>query len=1072
MISNNLNRALNSALKNDLKPAKFLIKSCVLVCSILFLILCQSEFTFASDEAKLADAALRDVFFTDQNHGWTVGERGIILATQDGGQHWQRQSSGVTCSLNGVWFADEKNGWAVGGGTEPYSKRSRGVILKTENGGQTWMSLRAFIAPTLNGVKFFGKTHGVVFGRGEAAFPTGVWFTKDGGKNWAPSPATSQGSWTCGDFFDPLNGLLGGRNGRVIGVQRKTLRPGNRVEVGKRTIHGMLVQPSGTGQIVGDDGLFLTTQDAGRTWQFPVSPLPKIVRSFNFQSIAKHKNNIWIAGNPGTRIFHSPDSGKTWSAQSTGVRSPICKITFSDALHGCAVGELGTILITKDGGKTWKQTRAGGSRAAMLVLVAEPKDIPFETLVRYANADGYLATVAAIHNVDTISQLNHKNEYFHEAVIEIGGTATDLPWMFSVPQKELRGTPQNSWEEIDRRLDGTAGERLQEYLVRLIRTWRPEIIITDEPNSSSNELGPFVAEHLQKAIQAAGDPTQYIELTTEAGLDPWKTKKVLGIVQQGKAGAYGVDSEYFDARLGNSLSAIAAKPKSLLVHTTNENPTKQQYRVLTTSQAVNHVQKAHSFFAGLPLTPGGGARRTSRTMLLGNVAQLRKMANKRRNVRALIKRGANNPAWSAQMNDLVNGLDSTSGAEILFQMANKYRTEGQLHLATRTYEQLAQRYPSEPVTEVALHWLLTYYASGEMSLRVADKTATNSRASNKTRSNNRLHVGSNVRPAGGFTLPNAQQAVDDSKAVEQASHTQTKDSRSERAVTIGRYFEKTNPLAAFEPSVRLPIAVAQRKRGLTKETDRILLSLQQKHPGTAWWAIAQTERWLADPKNTPPPKEIFTCHITSTRPNLDGKLNDPIWNSTRSVQLANRWTPFVKQNGPLKAATAAISKQPNVLVSTKDSADASVKMIRDSQFLYVAITCKKASGVPYPARTKARTHDEDLSSADRVTLFLDVDRDFTTAWELTVDSSGRTHDACWGDATWNPTWYVAQSEDAKTWRIEAAIPLSELTNEPIQSKHVWAIGLRRVIPNQRVESWSSPASKSADPKHFGLLIFK
>ena len=46
------------------------------------------------------DARLCDVAFVDPQHGWAVGDHGVILHTDDGGQHWSPQASGVTCTLS------------------------------------------------------------------------------------------------------------------------------------------------------------------------------------------------------------------------------------------------------------------------------------------------------------------------------------------------------------------------------------------------------------------------------------------------------------------------------------------------------------------------------------------------------------------------------------------------------------------------------------------------------------------------------------------------------------------------------------------------------------------------------------------------------------------------------------------------------------------------------------------------------------------------------------------------------------------------------------------------------------
>ena len=81
------------------------------------------------------DARLCDVCFVDPQHGWAVGDHGVILHTDDGGQHWSPQASGVTCTLTSVCFVDARNGWAAGGMAYPYLHDSSGVVLSTRDGG-------------------------------------------------------------------------------------------------------------------------------------------------------------------------------------------------------------------------------------------------------------------------------------------------------------------------------------------------------------------------------------------------------------------------------------------------------------------------------------------------------------------------------------------------------------------------------------------------------------------------------------------------------------------------------------------------------------------------------------------------------------------------------------------------------------------------------------------------------------------------------------------------------------------------------------------------------------------------
>ena len=57
---------------------------------------------------------MRDVHFTDRDHGWAVGEGGEILYTEDGGEKWASLSSPIPAQFTDVFFVNQKAGW-VGG---------------------------------------------------------------------------------------------------------------------------------------------------------------------------------------------------------------------------------------------------------------------------------------------------------------------------------------------------------------------------------------------------------------------------------------------------------------------------------------------------------------------------------------------------------------------------------------------------------------------------------------------------------------------------------------------------------------------------------------------------------------------------------------------------------------------------------------------------------------------------------------------------------------------------------------------------------------------------------------------
>ena len=147
------------------------------------------------------DAHLNDLCFVDAQHGWAVGDRGVVWHTDDGGTHWQQQTSGVTCPLWTVHFHNEKLGAAAGGFTHPYTHASSGVVLTTRNGGQTWTQVPKLVLPALHRSGWFDSRHGWALGCRSAMYPSGVFVTDDGGQSWRPLPGDGGSGWLAADFL-------------------------------------------------------------------------------------------------------------------------------------------------------------------------------------------------------------------------------------------------------------------------------------------------------------------------------------------------------------------------------------------------------------------------------------------------------------------------------------------------------------------------------------------------------------------------------------------------------------------------------------------------------------------------------------------------------------------------------------------------------------------------------------------------------------------------------------------------------------------------------------------------------
>ena len=73
------------------------------------------------------------------------------------------------------------------------------------------------------------------------------------------------------------------------------------------------------------------------------------------------------------RVYFSPDSGATWTAQNTGAELDLRAISFGDVNNGLVVGDKGTVIGTDNGGKKWEK-RSAGTVQNLLTVFALGKD--------------------------------------------------------------------------------------------------------------------------------------------------------------------------------------------------------------------------------------------------------------------------------------------------------------------------------------------------------------------------------------------------------------------------------------------------------------------------------------------------------------------------------------------------------------------------------------------------------------------------------------------------------------------------------------------------------------------------
>jgi photosystem II stability/assembly factor-like uncharacterized protein len=995
-----------------------------------------------SPAPMLADAELTSVSFVDADHGWVVGDRGVIWATSDGGRNWQLQRSPTTCRLECVQFLDTLNGWAVGGWTHPYTHHTSGVILRTRDGGRTWELIPDKTLPALKHVKFSDVRRGWTAGDASPLYHSGIFRTEDGGREWTPVPKGTTTGWTAADFRDAKNGVLAGHGGQTAVTGPGEVRPSRTSSLGARPRRRLVLAGPETGWLVGDGGQVLATGDGGFTWAAPTGPLPPGAADFDYRAIAVYGPHCWIAGNPGTCIVHSADGGRSWETLRTEQRVPIGAMTFVDENRGWAVGSLGVILATRDGGRSWRVQRGGGTRAAMLGIFSAAQRVPLEVFAQQAASEGYLSVVEVLgRSADDGTQPRRGLEAHrtHEGVVAAGGSHAGTAWQFPLPCEGVALTPQAVMDHWNAATEGKAATLLEEHLVRRIRTWRPEVVITENVSPRGEDpLAHVTNQVVLAAVDKAADPTAYPEQRAAQGLEAWKVKKVFSVQAGSRQGTVNFTTSQWSARLARSLADVAESGRSLLVEDVQPAPVS-----IGLSLLVDHLPQntgRRDVFSGLVLLAGGEARRQSIEPPPGDLDKFARAAQKRHNVQQLLVRigedASQAGAMLAQLDELTEGIGDRGAGEILFQLARRYHQVGQSEAAAETMQLLIQRYPQHPLSDAAALWLVQCYSSGEMAMRLRRKSPAVAPAAAAAGPNSAGDV-SAVRVAGLETEVNPQTPGP-------KPETRHAD-RAGKALAVGKLVERTSPVLFADPRFRFPLLSACKVQDQGKQA-------QQFSP--AWPPALTTIRGAAARDGAVsaagqgvPPKTIIACVSAAQRPRLDGRLDDELWKTARQVPLVS---PRQDDEGwPAGAALAF-----------------------DDEFLYIAVSCKKTADGDYTLDESPRPHDADLAHRDRVEIHLDIDRDYSTYWTLAVDCRGFTSDRVFGDATWNPTWYVARGGDDEYWTAEIAVPHRQIAWQPPKARDAWAVGIQRIIPNVGFQSATQPADVEVRPEGFGLLVFE
>ena len=272
---------------------------------------------------------LSSVHFRNEREGSrATAEKGLILATRDGGRSWSRQRRSSTAWLSDAASVDSRTWCAVGQilSREPNAPGD-GIVLRTTT-GKTLESAEVFlgrgVVPTR--IYFASASSGWIIGaRGL------IETTVDGGKTWNPRSSRTSTSLRGIAFLDARRGW-----------------------------------------VVGDRGEIRSTDDGGATWNPQASGTQENLQAIDIQN----STTIWAVGRRGMAIVSR--GGKTWKAVHIGDgAADFFSIRFATPRVGWVAGRSGSeslIWATVDGGANWTASPVTSISLSSLDVGAEDSE--------------------------------------------------------------------------------------------------------------------------------------------------------------------------------------------------------------------------------------------------------------------------------------------------------------------------------------------------------------------------------------------------------------------------------------------------------------------------------------------------------------------------------------------------------------------------------------------------------------------------------------------------------------------------------------------------------------------------
>ncbi|MBL3557559.1 photosystem I reaction center subunit IV [Marinobacter sp. JB05H06] len=241
-----------------------------------------------------------------------AGERGHIIFSDDQGETWVQGQVPVSATLTGVDFGTEAEGWAVG---------HSGVVLHSGDAGKTWeLQLTGIEAAEL-----------AIESRQQQIEEMEQKIEE------APEEEKADLEWALDDLFFSMENL---ESDLEIGPVNPFL--------------DVWFENEDHGFVVGAYGMFLRTTDGGETWR-DWAPRLENPTGFHLNAITQITGGALVIVGEAGQIFVSVDGGESWEKRESPYEGSLFgAIGTGQVNEVLAFGLRGNMFLSTDLGKSWK----------------------------------------------------------------------------------------------------------------------------------------------------------------------------------------------------------------------------------------------------------------------------------------------------------------------------------------------------------------------------------------------------------------------------------------------------------------------------------------------------------------------------------------------------------------------------------------------------------------------------------------------------------------------------------------------------------------------------------------------